>query len=249
MPPTGRIAPKILCLLALALFGAGTAAALQNQAEPTQPAAGQDNAGAVAAIGRPRGNAMQPAPFVPGRPGDPRLTMPGMVRPGATPVGGAESGVPLMAGETCQDDEAVREANRQSAEQFTEMLNRMAQAAANMSAAQARRNGANVVMAPMPQVSADVTRAVTALLNCGEQRQMADATDRAVEGPIGTTVRWASESRPNVSGSSTVTAAEPLAADGSRCLTVTDIIIVDGEETRAPKRMCRIPPSTRYVRA
>ena len=37
-------------------------------------------------------------------------------------------------------------------------------------------------------------------------------------------------------------------AETSSCLTVTDVIIVDGEETRAPKRMCRRPPTNRYVR-
>jgi hypothetical protein len=31
-------------------------------------------------------------------------------------------------------------------------------------------------------------------------------------------------------------------------MTVTDVIIVDGSETRAPKRMCRRPPQNRYVR-
>jgi hypothetical protein len=31
-------------------------------------------------------------------------------------------------------------------------------------------------------------------------------------------------------------------------MTVTDIIIIDGEETRAPKRLCRRPPSNRFVR-
>ena len=31
-------------------------------------------------------------------------------------------------------------------------------------------------------------------------------------------------------------------------MTVTDIVIIDGQETRAPKRMCRRPPNNRYVR-
>jgi hypothetical protein len=31
-------------------------------------------------------------------------------------------------------------------------------------------------------------------------------------------------------------------------MTVTDVVIVDGEETRADKQMCRRPPSNRYVR-
>ena len=83
---------------------------------------------------------------------------------------------------------------------------------------------------------------------------------------------WQSETRPNVTGTSTVTAVETPAnasrtstvvaaeapaealptaaapAETSPCLTVTDVIIVDGEETRAPKRMCRRPPTNRYMR-
>jgi hypothetical protein len=69
-----------------------------------------------------------------------------------------------------------------------------------------------------------------------------------VRGDVGTTATWTSETRANVSGSSTVTAAEPAAGDGDQCLTVTDVVIIDGEETRAPKRMCRRPPANRYVR-
>ena len=83
-------------------------------------------------------------------------------------------------------------------------------------------------------------------LNCNEQQQAEVATARAINGGVGTTSRWRSDTRANVSGSSTVTAADRTAAGA--CLTVTDIIIVDGEETRAPKRMCRRPPSNRYVR-
>lgn len=90
--------------------------------------------------------------------------------------------------------------------------------------------------------------AIMNLLDCDEQRKAATATEEAVRGPVGTTSTWRSETRPgHVTGSSTVTAADTSAADG-QCVTVTDIVIVDGEETRAPKRMCRRPPSDRYVR-
>jgi surface antigen len=85
------------------------------------------------------------------------------------------------------------------------------------------------------------------LLDCGEQVQVAAATEEALEGGVGTTVTWTSETRENVSGSSTVIAAEEQEG-GGQCMTVTDIVIIEGEETRAPKRMCRIPPSTRFVR-
>ncbi|HMG47862.1 MAG TPA: hypothetical protein VK614_10420 [Allosphingosinicella sp.] len=50
-----------------------------------------------------------------------------------------------------------------------------------------------------------------------------------------------------MTGSSTVTAAAQ-SADGGDCLTVTDVVIVDGDETRAPKHMCRRPPANPYVR-
>ena len=89
--------------------------------------------------------------------------------------------------------------------------------------------------------------AISRLLDCDEQEQAALATERALEGGVGTTVEWTSESRPNVTGSSTVLAMAPEAG-GGECMTVTDIVIIDGEETRAPKTMCRRPPSNRFVR-
>ena len=94
-------------------------------------------------------------------------------------------------------------------------------------------------MTTLLPVGALLGEAIASLLDCDEQQQAAAATEEAVRGGVGTTARWESETRDNVTGSSTVTAAEPAAADGSQCITVTDIVIVDGEETRAPKRMCR----------
>jgi surface antigen len=88
---------------------------------------------------------------------------------------------------------------------------------------------------------------IAGLLDCDEQERAAAATERAVAGGVGTTETWTSETRPGVSGSSTVLALEPEAG-GGECMTVTDVVIVDGEETRAPKRLCRRPPSTRFVR-
>jgi surface antigen len=93
--------------------------------------------------------------------------------------------------------------------------------------------------------------AIAGMLDCREQRQAAAATEEAVEraerGGVGTSATWESETRPGVSGTSTVTAVDTASADGE-CMTVTDVVIVDGEETRAPKRMCRRPPNNRYVR-
>ncbi len=93
-----------------------------------------------------------------------------------------------------------------------------------------------------------LTDAIVNLLDCREQAQAAAATDEAIRGGVGTTTEWASESRPGVRGTSTVT-AEETQSNGGHCMTVTDIVIVNGEETRAPKRMCRVPPARRYTRA
>lgn len=84
-------------------------------------------------------------------------------------------------------------------------------------------------------------------LDCKEQQQAAKATDQAMRGGVGTEVSWKSETRPNVSGTSKVTAEEKL-ADGGQCLTVTDVVIVDGEETVVPKKMCRAKGASGYAR-
>ena len=108
-----------------------------------------------------------------------------------------------------------------------------------------RVGGVAAAAIPMASMLGD---ALLDLLDCQEQQKAATATEEAVRsGEVGSTSTWESESRPGVRGSSTVTAVENDAPDG-QCMTVTDVVIVDGEETRAPKRMCRRPPSNRYVR-
>jgi surface antigen len=103
-----------------------------------------------------------------------------------------------------------------------------------------RVGGAAAAALPFTAMLSD---AIMNMLDCREQEKAAQATDQAVQrGEVGATAEWESESRPGVTGSSTVTAVE------GDCMTVTDIVIVDGEETRAPKQMCRRPPSNRYVR-
>ena len=96
-------------------------------------------------------------------------------------------------------------------------------------------------------VGALIGDAIASHLDCHEQRQAAAATEQVVERGVGATQTWTSETRPGVTGSSTVTAASTDESNAP-CLTVTDVIIVDGQETRAPKRMCRRPPTNRYVR-
>ena len=89
--------------------------------------------------------------------------------------------------------------------------------------------------------------AILKMLDCKEQQQAAKATNDAIRGGVGTEVAWTSESRANVSGVSKVTAAEQL-ADGGQCMTVTDVVIVDGEETTVPKRMCRASGASGYAK-
>jgi surface antigen len=94
------------------------------------------------------------------------------------------------------------------------------------------------------RIGHSLSEVIARRLDCHEQQQAALATDRAITGGVGRTATWTSDTRAHVSGSSVVTAQDR----GGSCVTVTDIIIIDGEETRAPKRMCRRPPTNRFVR-
>lgn len=79
-----------------------------------------------------------------------------------------------------------------------------------------------------------------------EQEKAAEATVAVTEKEeVGATAEWESPSRSGVSGSSTVTAlnTEP---SGRRCMNITDVAIIDGEETRVSKQMCRGPGESRY---
>ena len=110
-----------------------------------------------------------------------------------------------------------------------------------------RIGGLGGVVASVLPVGELLGEAIAGLLDCREQQQAAGATEQAVRGGVGSSASWQSETRANVSGSSTVVAADTTAVEGE-CMTVTDIVIIDGQETRAPKRMCRRPPNNRYVR-
>lgn len=79
-----------------------------------------------------------------------------------------------------------------------------------------------------------------------EQKVAAEATVAVTKKEeVGATAKWTSPTREGVSGSSTITAlaTEP---NGSKCLSITDIAIVEGEETRVSKRMCRKKPGEPY---
>ncbi|MEO8547583.1 MAG: hypothetical protein ABI422_04375 [Sphingomicrobium sp.] len=104
----------------------------------------------------------------------------------------------------------------------------------------------SLAMAALPAASL-LSDAIMKMLDCKEQQQAAKATDDAIRGGVGTEVAWKSETRPNVTGKSKVTASQQL-ADGGQCMTVTDVVIVDGEETTVPKRMCRAKGASGYAR-
>lgn len=104
----------------------------------------------------------------------------------------------------------------------------------------------SVVGVSLP-VGSMLSDAIMNLLDCKEQQQAAQATDQAIRGGVGTEVAWTSESRSGVSGTSKVTASEKL-ADGGQCVTVTDVVIVGGEETTVPKRMCRAKGASGFAK-
>jgi surface antigen len=100
---------------------------------------------------------------------------------------------------------------------------------------------------PFP-VTSLLTDAITSKLNCKEQVQAATATTEATRGGVGTTSSWQSDTRPGVTGSSTVV-AQNARSDGANCMAVNDVVIVDGEETTVSKTMCRAPGASGYTLA
>lgn len=108
------------------------------------------------------------------------------------------------------------------------------------------RMGGLARFVPVPEVAGVLTDAIACRLEPEEQRQAADATLEATRGEkVGATSSWTSETRKDVSGASTVTGKTQL-ADGSSCMNVNDVIIVEGEETTVTKKMCKKPGAARY---
>lgn len=113
--------------------------------------------------------------------------------------------------------------------------------------------------APVLEFQDQLSSAIACKLDPEEQKQAADATlaatrtsdeEGAVGPPVGQTSSWTSNTRDGVSGTSTVTGRDNRGRRGQEnadCITVTDVIIVEGEETRDEKRMCRQPGSARYA--
>lgn len=113
---------------------------------------------------------------------------------------------------------------------------------------------------PLPDFEDQISKEIACKLDPEEQKQAAEATlaatrSLAIEGEVagedtrpqvGSSSSWKSETRDGVSGTSTVTSRETPEDSELDCITVTDVVIVGGEETKANKRMCRPPGSRRY---
>jgi surface antigen len=169
------------------------------------------------------------------------IALPLLVAPVALPAPVAAASATEMQSRTGENCEQQNQRNRRRGRGIGGVLGGVAGAFGG------RIGGAAGVVTSVLPVGALLGEAIAGLLDCREQRQAATATEEAVRGGVGTTASWESETRPNVTGSSTVTAADTSSAEGA-CMTVTDIVIIEGQETRAPKRMCRRPPNNRYVR-
>ena len=110
-----------------------------------------------------------------------------------------------------------------------------------------RRMGVIGSFIPRAEVADTLTNAIACRLDPDEQLQAAEATRNVTRSEeVGSSSQWTSETRANVSGSSTATAKSQL-ADGTSCMTITDVVIVEGQESRVSKKMCRNPGETRYV--
>ena len=119
----------------------------------------------------------------------------------------------------------------------------------------ARRAGLGYFV-PVSEFTNTISAEIACQLDEDEQKQAAEATIAATtvvdeEGKqsrpeVGRSAEWTSGTRDGVSGTSTVTAREASSGDND-CITVTDVVIIEGEETRAEKRMCRLAGSPRYT--
>ena len=102
---------------------------------------------------------------------------------------------------------------------------------------------------PMSEFSSMIGNAIACKLDPAEQKQAAAATMQITRGEpkVGETAAWTSQTREQVTGTSTVVARNDASSGGGRCITVNDVVIVNGEETTANKRMCKMPGSARYT--
>jgi len=91
-----------------------------------------------------------------------------------------------------------------------------------------------------------LTDGIACLLNPAEREQAAAATDQAIALGVGSQVTWQSETRPGVSGTTTVTASIVEASGGS-CVDMTEVLVgAGGQDAVVRKRMCRRPGESGY---
>lgn len=106
---------------------------------------------------------------------------------------------------------------------------------------------------PVSEFTDTISASIACRLDPQEQEQAAEATlaatrsDGSGDAEVGSSSAWTSTTREEVSGTSTVVARNDEDNGDLQCITVSDVIIVRGEETRADKRMCRRPPAARYA--
>lgn len=123
----------------------------------------------------------------------------------------------------------------------------------SLASSAASRAGGVLYYVPVSSLTDQLTASIACKLDPEEQQQAADATleatrsDGSDEVEVGSMAAWTSNTREDVSGTSTVIARNDDDGAGLQCITVSDVIIVKGEETRADKRMCRRPPAARYA--
>jgi surface antigen len=108
------------------------------------------------------------------------------------------------------------------------------------------RAGSVAGFVPLNVFTNALTDAIACQLDKDEQKQAVAATEEAIAGGVGTKSTWTSATRQGVTGSSVVTASNTR-ADGASCMTVNDVVIVEGEETTVSKQMCRAPGGSGYV--
>ena len=110
---------------------------------------------------------------------------------------------------------------------------------------------------PVEEFTDVIAKEIACKLQPEEQEQAAEATveitqvepdeeGNVAKPEVGRSASWTSETRENVSGTSTITSREASSGDND-FITVTDVVIIEGEETRADKRMCRLAGSPRYT--
>ncbi len=142
-----------------------------------------------------------------------------------------------------EDAACAAAAPKKKGDSGKKILGAVAGAAAG--AALGRVTGARFM--PVFEFRTSLTPDIACRLDAKEQEKAAVATQEAVRGEkVGDSVKWESETRPGVSGTTTVAALEAPTGKKS-CMMVSDVIIVDGEETRAEKKMCRVPPNPRFA--